>query len=123
MPAYTKAMVCWAPSEEQARSTAFKWWPLLGIDPSLNTELRVPSDFEAALKPVRAEDLEGQIALGPDPAVHLAHIDRHVAAGYDQVVLHQVGPDQEDFFEFWERELKPEVERRYGAGHPVQRSA
>jgi G6PDH family F420-dependent oxidoreductase len=122
VPACTKAMLCWAESAREAREIAFKWWPLVGLDPRLNSELRLPADFEAALKPVRPEDLEGQIAFGPDPEAHLALIDRYVAAGFDHVVLHQVGPDQDGFFDFWETELKPELERRYG-GRAMQRSA
>jgi hypothetical protein len=122
IPACTKAMLCWADSAEKAREVAFKWWPLIGMDPRLNTELRLPADFEAALKPVRPEDIEGQVALGPDLQAHVELIDRYVAAGFDHVVLHQVGPDQDGFFKFWDSELKGELARRYGA-RPMRRSA
>jgi hypothetical protein len=31
------------------------------------------------------------------------------AAGFDHIALHQIGPDQEGFFRFWERELRPRL--------------
>lgn len=31
------------------------------------------------------------------------------AYGFDRVAIHQVGPDQEGFFRFRERELKPNL--------------
>lgn len=47
------------------------------------------------------------IACGPDPATHLAAIAASVAAGFDHVVLEQVGPDQAGFLRFAEGELLP----------------
>ena len=34
-------------------------------------------------------------------------IDRFIEAGYDHVYVHQVGPDQDVFFDLCERELVP----------------
>ena len=31
----------------------------------------------------------------------------YLDAGYDHLYFHQVGPDQEGFFRFWESELAP----------------
>jgi hypothetical protein len=33
-------------------------------------------------------------------------------AGFDDIALHQVGPDQRGFLEFWERELAPKAASR-----------
>ena len=40
-------------------------------------------------------------------ARHVKAIDRFVDAGYDHVYVHQVGPDQDVFFELYEREILP----------------
>jgi coenzyme F420-dependent glucose-6-phosphate dehydrogenase len=31
------------------------------------------------------------------------------AAGFDHLHFHQVGPDQDGFFRFWEEKLRPEL--------------
>ena len=38
-------------------------------------------------------------------------IDEFVSAGYDHVYVHQVGPDQEGFLRFYEREILPHYSR------------
>jgi len=68
-----------------------------------------PAHFEQAAQLVTEEQVAASIACGPDPEVHLDFIRRYVAAGYDHVFLHQVGPDQEGFLRFCERELLPQT--------------
>jgi hypothetical protein len=47
------------------------------------------------------------VVCGPDPEPHAAAIRSFGEAGFDQVTIHQVGPDQEGFFRFFDRELRP----------------
>ena len=47
--------------------------------------------------------------LGPDPEPVIRKAREFEAAGYDHVYLHQIGPDQDGFFELWERELRPQL--------------
>ena len=49
---------------------------------------------------------------GPDPEPHVASIRAYLDAGFDQVYIHQVGPDQAGFLEFARRELLPALERQ-----------
>jgi hypothetical protein len=44
---------------------------------------------------------------GPDPERHRAKIREFADAGFDHVYVHQVGPDQEAFLGFYEREVLP----------------
>lgn len=50
-----------------------------------------------------------EITRGPDPDKHLAAIKKYAEAGYDHLWLHQVGPDQDGFRQFCERELLPKL--------------
>ena len=36
-------------------------------------------------------------------------VGKYVDAGYDHLYFHQIGPDQDGFFRFWERELAPKL--------------
>jgi len=110
-PKYGQITVCWAESEEQARRTAHEWWPNAGLPGELGQVLPQPAHFEQAAQLVTEEQIAGAIACGPDPEVHLDRIRDFAGAGYDHIFLHQVGPDQEGFFRFAERELLPQVQQ------------
>jgi coenzyme F420-dependent glucose-6-phosphate dehydrogenase len=107
-PRYGQLTVCWAADEDSARKTALEWWPNLAVPGQLAQELPLPSHFEQAATLLRDEDIE-MIPLGPDPEQHLASIRKYFDAGYDHVYVHQIGPDQEGFFSFYEREVLPKL--------------
>ncbi len=106
-PTYGQLHVCWAESEEEARRTALKWWPNGAVSGSYFLELPLPAHFEEAAELVGEEEIAANVVCGPDPARHLEAIREYVEAGYDHVYVHQVGPDQEGFFDFYEREVLP----------------
>jgi G6PDH family F420-dependent oxidoreductase len=99
--------VCWAADEPEARRTAHRIWPNAAIGGTLSYELPLPSHFEDAAENVREEDVADAVVCGPDPERHRAAIQEFVDAGYDHVYVHQVGDDQEGFFDFYEREVLP----------------
>ena len=104
-PRYGQVTVCWAASEDEAKKTAYEWWPNAGIGGELSQELPLPRHFEQAAELVTPDDLAEKLPVGPDPERHAEKIKAFVDAGYDHVYIHQIGPDQEGFFDFWEREL------------------
>jgi hypothetical protein len=72
-------------------------------------ELRTVTHFEQAVKLVTEEKATESVPCGPDPEVHIAAIRKYIEAGFDHVYFHQVGPDQEGFMRFYEREVLPEL--------------
>jgi coenzyme F420-dependent glucose-6-phosphate dehydrogenase len=106
-PRYGQLTVCWAESEQEARRTALEIWPNAGLKGPLSQELALPSHFEAAVEMVDEEAIAQEIVCGPDADRHLQGIQKFVAAGFDRVYVHQVGPDQERFIAFYEREILP----------------
>jgi coenzyme F420-dependent glucose-6-phosphate dehydrogenase len=107
-PTYGQLHVCWAPEEPEARRTALEWWPNAPLG-SEGGELPLPAHFESAAEHLDEEEIAGSVVCGPDPERHLAAIREYVDAGYDHVYVHQVGPDQDGFFELYEREILPEL--------------
>jgi coenzyme F420-dependent glucose-6-phosphate dehydrogenase len=85
------------------------YWPTAASRGELTQELPTPAHFEQAAKMVREEDVAQTIICGPDPERLLAGIQEFVEAGYDHVYVHQIGPDQESFFRFYEREVWPKL--------------
>ncbi len=108
-PTYGQLHVCWAENEEKARSTALEWWPNAAVSGSHFLELPLPAHFEEAAELVGEEDIADSVVCGPDAARHLEAIREYIDAGYDHVYVHQIGPGQEGFFDFYERSVLPEL--------------
>jgi hypothetical protein len=101
--------VCWGPDEAKARRLAHELWPTSGIGGELSQELRTPAHFEQAAQNVTEDDIAAKMACGPDPERHLAAIRPYLDAGFDEVAIAQVGPDQAGFLDFFARELGPRL--------------
>jgi coenzyme F420-dependent glucose-6-phosphate dehydrogenase len=108
-PRFGELTVCWGRSAAEARRQAHERWPIAGMSGPLTSELALPIHFEGAARMVREEDLEGEVVCGADPDEHLEAIRKYGDAGYDHVWIHQVGPEQEGFFRFYEREVIPKL--------------
>jgi G6PDH family F420-dependent oxidoreductase len=115
-PRLGQVTVCWAKDERSARRTAKDYWATSAIKGAASQELPLPEHFEALAEMVAEDDVAKEIACGPDPERHLAAIAPYLEAGFTHVYLHQVGPDQDGFFKFAERELLPRFARRAASG-------
>jgi len=108
-PRYGQVTVCWAEDKEQARKTAAEWWPNKAIQGELGQELPLPRHFEQAAQMVSDAEVEAAMPAGPDPEEYLDAVRTYADSGYDHVYFHQVGPDQEGFIRFFEREVLPKI--------------
>ena len=90
-----------------ARRVAHEWWPNSAIRGELGQELPLPRHFEQAASMVTEDDVAEAVVCGPELEAHLAAIDEFAQAGFDHVYVHQVGPEQDGFFTFYEREVLP----------------
>jgi len=105
-PRYAQITVCWANTREKAIDTVYKIWPNSGLEGDLNTELRTVVHFEQVTAMVKKEELAEKVVCGPDPEPYLKMLQKYIDAGFDHLYLHQVGPDQAGFFDFFEREIR-----------------
>ena len=108
-PRYTELNVCWAPEEAEARRLAHTRWPIAGMQGALLSDLRLPSHFAQAASTITEEEIAQAVICGPDPARHIAAITQAAEAGYTHVWVHQIGPDQAGFFQFYAYEVLPKL--------------
>src|SRR4051812_45156189 len=106
-PRYGQLAVCWAPTERQGIETAFKYWPTSALKGMYKAELPLPAHFKEAITTVREEDVAEQVACGPDVEKHVKALRKYIDAGYDHVYVHQIGYEQDGFFDFYERDVLP----------------
>jgi len=122
-PVYGQLTVCVAESEREARLIALEWRPNAGLKGPLSQELPLPSHFEEASAMVTEDAIAEQVVCGPDAELHLEGVEKFVDAGFDHVYVHQVGSDQESFFELYEREVLPGAAEKLSARLLTQEAA
>jgi G6PDH family F420-dependent oxidoreductase len=111
-PRYAEVALCCSKREEEARDTAhkyFRWsvtgWPVLAELPDTN-------GFATASNHVSPDTVAQRITCGPSAGRHLEAIRRFTGAGYDHIILVQVGPDQEYFLNLFRHELAPALRQQ-----------
>jgi len=78
--------------------------------------LPTPSHFEQASELVTEEMVAEAIPCGPDLGRHLEAISEFERAGFDELYIQQIGPNQREFFDVYAREVLPKVR---GGAAPV----
>src|SRR5918911_4992163 len=108
-PAQGGMKVCWAEDETEARKTAHHLWANDLLPGELGQELPFPAHYEQAATLVTEAMVGEAFPCGLDPERHLEAIREYIDAGYDEVYVLQVGPEQEGFFWFYEKEILPKL--------------
>ncbi len=117
--------VSYASSEQEAAKAVQKYWPNAGIGGRLMTDLDLPAPghFEEVLASMPPEKIVEGMPLGPDVKKHLDGIKEFIDAGFDHVYVHQVGPRQEEFIEFYSQEVLPPLRRGNRTAHVLHRKS
>jgi len=106
-PAQGGFKVCHAPTAEEGLETAHRIWPNESLPGELAQVLPQPKHFEQASQLVTPDHLE--LPTGPDPEPYVEKVRSYVDAGFDEVYVAQIGPHQEEFFQFWRDKVAPQV--------------
>jgi G6PDH family F420-dependent oxidoreductase len=101
--------ICWAESADDAAKTAYRLWGFEGIGGQSAQELPSWSEFEALAEASSPEQIAEQVPCGPDPQRAAAAVQEYVDAGFDEVYISQMGPDQEGGIRFLVDEVLPLV--------------
>jgi coenzyme F420-dependent glucose-6-phosphate dehydrogenase len=108
-PLYGKTTVCLASTQEDGEEIAHRFWPNTGIGGDPITDLSTPKHFEAVTSLVTKQQVAESILCKTDPESHIQKLNEYRDAGFDHICVHQVGPDQDRFFEFYEKEILPNL--------------
>ena len=110
-PTYVKVTLVWDEDAERAKRTLYEVFPNTGAPGELTTELALPRHFEQVAEVLTPDGLAEKVPCGPDPEPVIEQCRQALEAGFTHLYFHQVGPDQDGFFRFWEQELHPRLER------------
>ena len=99
--------VCWDGDEAKARKTAYRLWPNEQLPGELAQVLPTPAHFEQASELVSEDMVAETVPCGPDLDRHMQTLQEYADAGVDELFVQQIGPNQDEFFDTWARELVP----------------
>lgn len=97
--------VCWGRDESAARKTVLERWPTSYIPGEAGQLLPMPRHFEQVAALV-TEDMV-KAPCGPDLDQHVRAIEAYRDAGFDELYIGQIGPDQQGFFTAYRDEVLP----------------
>jgi G6PDH family F420-dependent oxidoreductase len=108
-PVQAGAKVCFGRDEAQARRTAHRLWPNVGLPGELAQILPTPAHFEQAGSLVTEDMVAETVPCGPDLDRHAEALREYEQAGVDELFVQQIGPDQDLFFDEWAPAILPKL--------------
>jgi alkanesulfonate monooxygenase SsuD/methylene tetrahydromethanopterin reductase-like flavin-dependent oxidoreductase (luciferase family) len=101
--------VCFGADEAKARRTVHRLWPNEALPGELAQVLPTPEHFEQAGQLVTEEMVAEEVPCGPDLDRHIEKIRAYEKAGFDEVYVNQIGPEQDAFFEAYREAVLPRL--------------
>ncbi|MGF7236999.1 MAG: TIGR03557 family F420-dependent LLM class oxidoreductase [Frankia sp.] len=99
--------ICWARTEKEAAQTAYRYWGHEGIGGPAAQDLPTWTSFESLAEANSPEQMAHQVPCGPDPNGAAEAIAAFVDAGFDEVYIAQMGPDQLGGIRFLTEDVLP----------------
>lgn len=101
--------VCWGDDEAGARRTAHRLWRNDALPGELAQVLPSPQHFEQATELVTEEMIGEEIPCGPDLDRHAQALEEYAEAGFDEIYVQQIGPEQDAFFDAYREHVLPRL--------------
>jgi coenzyme F420-dependent glucose-6-phosphate dehydrogenase len=89
-------------------------WAALALKPEEKTGIEDPREMEKLADALPLERAASRWIVSTDPDEHIARIEPYLRLGFNHLVFHAPGPDQERFLRLYGEQVLPELRRRYG---------
>ncbi len=96
MPRMIQLHLSYAQSQQEAEDQAVREWPNGGMA-FPKADIRNPEDCAAMSSLVSAENFKNRVLMSADLDEHLEHLQHYVDLGFDEIYVHNVGRNQEEF--------------------------
>lgn len=108
-PMILKVQLSYAPDENRARQGAHDQWRNNIFKSVMLSDLKTPEQFDAAGEYVKPEELDKQVRISADPQQHIAWLQQDIELGFDELILHNVNREQEQFIHAFGEKVLPEL--------------
>jgi G6PDH family F420-dependent oxidoreductase len=99
--------VCYSQDEHRAVQTVHRLWANESLPGELAQILPTPEHFEQASTLVTEEMIAESVPCGPDLDRQIEQIRAYEQAGFDELYINQIGPEQDAFFEVYRDRVLP----------------
>lgn len=106
-PAIGELKVCYADSEDAAAETALRAWRHELVPGQASQELPTTTTFDWIAKVTTVDMARERWVCGSDVDRHIAAVQEYVDAGFDEVHVLQMGPEQQPMMDAYAREVLP----------------
>ena len=108
MPKMLQLHLSWAETYEEALQNALTEWPNGGM-PFPKQDIRSPEDFAEIARLVRAENYKNRMVISADLEDHRRALQQFVDLGFDEIHIHNVGRNQQQFIEVFGSQVIPQL--------------
>jgi coenzyme F420-dependent glucose-6-phosphate dehydrogenase len=89
-------------------------WAALALSPEEKTGVEDPVEMERLADALPIERAASRWIVSTDPDEHISHIEPYLELGFNHLVFHAPGPDQERFLRLYAAEVIPRLRERFG---------
>lgn len=112
-PVFVKVEVAYADSMDEALRSAREQWATNTLGSPLQGELETPEAFEDAVKEMKDESmLETNVFFSLDAREYVEKLHSVLDCGATKLIVHNVTTYQEQFLQFWKKEVEPLLSAR-----------
>ncbi len=108
-PIYLKIDLSCAPTREEAIDLAFEQWQTNVGTSAVHGELRTPEQFESASQFIGKHEVAESIRISQDVDEHVELLQKDIDLGFDKIILHNVGLNQDYFLKFYGEQVLPKL--------------
>lgn len=98
-PMYLKAQVSYDKTGEKALKGAWEQWKTNAFKNSVQTELKIPEQFDDASELVTPRDICQKVHISTDIEDHIKWLEEYFKLGFEHIYLHNVNRSQKKFIE------------------------
>ena len=100
----------YASTDEQALRIAHDQWRTNVFSPPIPWDLELAEHFDEAATHVPPEAMRGPVLVSSDLAWHAAELQRFVDLGFEELYLHHVGQEQQEFIDAFGAKVLPQLD-------------
>ena len=110
-------------TDKQRAMEDTRHWAVLALTPEEKVSVHSPEEMERLADGLSAERAASRWIVSTDPDEHVERIGAYVDLGFDHLVFHAPGPDQERFIRLYSEHVLPRLRRRFGAPDETRKNA
>lgn len=106
-PAALQVHLSWARTEEEAERIAHDQWRSNVYAEPVDSDTPQPEAFDIMSEHVSPDAVREHVRVSADPQQHVEWLQEYAELGFDDIYLHFVGQDQEEFIDVFAEQVLP----------------